>query len=267
MVLAVGDKGDIDLLVELGLSKTQAKCYLLLLNMGKTEAKTLAKQANIPRQAAYRILEELQEKGLIEKMVGARYEFKAIDIDESISSMLRKKAAYYLETAQKVTELIQRYQSQEKLCTNKEYQISILESKDAIIKKNKRLIENSQEIIYSIQNWQCWFQMIDVYAEPLEDALQRGVKYHVIIDKEATKIVIPKALKFLTNRENVEVRVQDNIRVKAMLFDNNFGCFSFYPDKAILEAPVIVTNHPSLLVCFQDHFAKLWNESKKALLN
>jgi len=58
----------ISLLVELGFTRTQAKLYLTLLNLGKTDATVLAKQTNVLRQATYRVLDELQQQGVVEKI-------------------------------------------------------------------------------------------------------------------------------------------------------------------------------------------------------
>lgn len=52
-------------LVELGLSETEARVYLSMLELGPESVQNIAKKAEISRTAAYEIINHLQEKGLV----------------------------------------------------------------------------------------------------------------------------------------------------------------------------------------------------------
>ncbi len=61
------EEESIGLLTQLGFNITQAKLYLALSKLGEADARTLSKEANVPRPEVYRTLDELQKKGLVEK--------------------------------------------------------------------------------------------------------------------------------------------------------------------------------------------------------
>ncbi len=52
---------------KLGLSEKEARVYLASLELGNTSVQSIAKKVNLSRPTAYRTIESLQEKGLIEK--------------------------------------------------------------------------------------------------------------------------------------------------------------------------------------------------------
>lgn len=52
-------------LIELGLSETEARVYLSMLELGPESVQNVAKLAEISRTAAYEIISHLQEKGLV----------------------------------------------------------------------------------------------------------------------------------------------------------------------------------------------------------
>lgn len=53
-----------DVLIELGLTSTESRVYLSMLELGPSSVQNIAKKAAISRTAAYEIIEALQEKGL-----------------------------------------------------------------------------------------------------------------------------------------------------------------------------------------------------------
>ena len=100
------EKDSINLLIQVGFTETQAKLYLTLINLGKTDAKTLSKQANVPRQATYRALGELQEKGLVEKIISLPQEYKAVPLQDGLAIMVKEKANAYQKMTTEVRDFL-----------------------------------------------------------------------------------------------------------------------------------------------------------------
>jgi len=53
-----------DVLTDLGLSETEARMYIAMLNLGPSSVQNIAKRAEVSRTAAYDLIEELRTKGL-----------------------------------------------------------------------------------------------------------------------------------------------------------------------------------------------------------
>jgi sugar-specific transcriptional regulator TrmB len=265
MVLALQEDSQ-RLLVQVGFTETQAKLYLALSTVEQTDAKNLAKLANVPRQATYRTLGELQEKGIVEKIIAIPQQYRAIPLQDGLAIMISVKANEYSKIAQKAEEFLQRYEAQvQTQQTEKDYNISIMEGKETIVHKIQSLTQASKQEICLCQTVQRWIHVNSEIPEIIQSALKRGVKYRAVIEQsEAGEIVFPKDCRSILKHPNYEIRiVRNRLKVNAALYDNQYGCISFYPAKSLAESPVIITNHPSLLIGFQDHFENLWRDSEK----
>ena len=69
---------NIRLLKGLGFTENEATLYFELLKSGKTDAKMLSEFLLIGSTATYRILDELQKKGMVEKEPTIPLKFKAV---------------------------------------------------------------------------------------------------------------------------------------------------------------------------------------------
>src|SRR5665647_2316714 len=69
------NREEIGVLESLGLSSIQAKAYLALTRLGRAKAGEIGKNAGVARQDVYRVLDKLQESGLIEKIVCSPTEY------------------------------------------------------------------------------------------------------------------------------------------------------------------------------------------------
>lgn len=256
---------DIRSLTQIGFTEAQAKLYLALLSIGKTDVKNLAKQANVPRQAAYRTLGELQEKGLVERIISLPQEYRAIPLRDGLALMIRLKANEYSQIMENAKEFLCRYDmQQEQTDGNEEFSISIIEGKDTIVRKSRHATDCATQEIRIFSTFQRWTHVKMELYDTVEKALKRGVKYRVIIEKPSGDISFSKEFKSVLTSPNYEMRlVTHKLKINASLFDSKEASFSFYPSKTLAETPIVWTNHPSLLVGFKDHFENLWDNSEK----
>jgi len=255
----------IRLLTQMGFTESQAKLYLSLIITGKTDVKTLAKQANVPRQAIYRTLGELQEKGIVERIISLPQEYKAIPLQDGLAIMISEKANDYAKILEQAKEFLLKFEAQqEQLISENDYSITIVEGKDTIVKRTKNITDNLQHTVCVCSTTQRWIHMNLEIIENVKEALSRGVKYHMILENSNGEIYFPKEFKPMLSHPNYEVRMAHNqLKINAAIFDDKEASFSFYPAKSLAESPMIWTNHPSILVGFQDHFKNVWRDSEK----
>ncbi len=255
----IAAEDDILLLTKIGFTRTQAKVYLTLVSTGENDAKILSKRAQVPRQAAYRTLNELQEKGLVERIISLPQVYKAIPIQNALAIMVSAKANEYAEVIQKSQDILSKLEVKEDTTRDEEYKISIVEGKETIVSKTKNAHDSAQHTIDCCTTFQRWTQMGDEIAENLKKALKRGVKYRTVLQVNDTKIHFSKTMLKIMANPDFQVRLTRNpLRVNVVIFDDKEASVSFYPSKALTESPMIWTNHPSFLIGFHDHFEKLW---------
>ena len=89
--VALSFEKEVQTLMKFGLTATQAKAYIYLNAMGTSEAKSIVQTSKIPRQDIYRILDELFEKGLVEKVFAKPVKFKAISPGECLKLLVQRR--------------------------------------------------------------------------------------------------------------------------------------------------------------------------------
>ncbi|MEJ5326773.1 MAG: helix-turn-helix domain-containing protein [Candidatus Bathyarchaeia archaeon] len=92
----------VQILTRLGLTISQVKVYLGLIGLKQASGKVIAKHSKMARQEVYRVLAELQEKSLVEKIISRPTEFKPVSIEDCLSILVAsKKKTRFLKTRKK----------------------------------------------------------------------------------------------------------------------------------------------------------------------
>jgi len=83
----------IETLINLGLTVLQAKVYVALAKLGTSTGRAIAKEAKVASQDVYRILSELQETGLVEKIIAKPNMYHAMPPSKGLSMLLQRRKA------------------------------------------------------------------------------------------------------------------------------------------------------------------------------
>jgi len=89
----------LDELSKYGLTEIQAKSYCSLLRLGKTSAMEIAKALSVHRSEVYRVLRQLEEKGIVTEHSGRPILFTPAPPEEALDILLQEqlKKGEYLE--------------------------------------------------------------------------------------------------------------------------------------------------------------------------
>jgi sugar-specific transcriptional regulator TrmB len=261
----VSSKERIQLLVQLAFTSTQAKVYLTLLQLTETDARTISEKALIPRPEVYRTLNELQKKGLVEKLITKPYRFRATSIELGLQVLMIEKTKQYKEIMEKSKEFLRKYQENPIAKTHEhEPKIMIIEGKNKLLQKIKAQHANVQQSVEILTTLDRWMQILDTCFEDYVKALARKVKYRIVVEKPASKIEFAEAVRVLVEKPGFELRISStSLETNAAIFDRKEATFNFYPSKSLTESPIIWTNHPSFISMGSDHFEKIWKSAKK----
>ena len=74
---------------KIGLSEKEARIYLVLLELGNIPIQEIAQKVNLSRPTVYRILDDLQEKGLITKEKKKQVRYVAANSPDELLGILR----------------------------------------------------------------------------------------------------------------------------------------------------------------------------------
>ena len=256
------DENDAKLLVQIGFTKTQAKLYLTLLRLKESDANTLSKKTNVPRSAVYRVLDELQKKGIVEKIISAPCKFRATPLKFGLQILLSKRVQQLKQIQEETKSLLQKVQIlYEQQPPEQDYKVIVIEGKERIIQRIKLAHDNVQrsaDILTTLTRWQ---DFVHHCYENHEKALDRGAKYRIIIEKPECELNFEEDILVLLEHPNLELKFSRNpLKTNSATFDQKEATFNFFPSKTISESPIIWTNHPSFLSMGQDHFRNIWTK-------
>ncbi len=84
-------------LISLGLTDTEAKIYLAVLELGPSSAAIIAKQANIKRTTGYSALEYLIQKGLVSEIANTKEKLFKAEEPDKLTRLTRKMRRQVIE--------------------------------------------------------------------------------------------------------------------------------------------------------------------------
>lgn len=252
-------------LSQLGLTFSQAKVYLSLLRLGQATGKTVSEQSKMARQEVYRIIRELQEKGLVEKIISAPTEFKPIAVDACVNMLVKRRQNDLGETEKKAREMLENFKTLKNVVKPLEPSFFILiPEKEAFLRKFKGWIDNAQKSCDMLLSWGCFRLGMIQDTETWEKAVARGVQIRFMVYNYRDEKNVKQVLNRLTRKGNVTVRFISTPPPSTMaIFDKGEASFSISPATQPHETPNLWTNNPGLIEVFQDYFDNKWQLHKE----
>lgn len=239
-----------------------------ILQLVKVDAITLSRVTDLPGPQVYRTLKELQKKGIIEKEVAVPYKFIAVPIDEAVKIFMSNQISQFKEMETKTKELLIKFQKYNEIELNEggeeEPKFIVINGKERILQRIKRQHANVQRSAEIISTLPRWLQICQHCFDEYVKALDRNVKYRIIVEETNFDNFIPENIQSLMERPNFSLRVYpSHMACNLGLFDNKEVTFNYYPSKSMKESPIIWTNHPSFALLAQTHFDTFWKSSKE----
>jgi sugar-specific transcriptional regulator TrmB len=258
------------ILEKLGLSGTEARIYIALINSQKTTAQKLAKNINIDRSDSYKNLVKLRNKGFVEEEVSKPKRYSAIPFEKVISNLVEKKKTECAKVEQMAGEFLKKYDMIEKNAHAIEDESTFLiltRTDEDSPNRVKELWENSKESIDIFWEEEPFFETLRIKFHYYYNALQKGIKIRVLLIKS------PKIKKSARTLRNMNILLKySNFELRYSLVTDlaAFSCFdtkrAWIPVGAreILGArfPILFINDVNLVKLLCNLFTRLWKEGK-----
>ncbi len=256
---------DIDALTSLGLTILQARVYLALTHIEKATIKSIAKNANIARQDIYRLTNELQKIGIIEKIISTPAQYKAIPLEDGIKILLQRKNKENSEAQKKAIELLQR-QKEENINMESqadENQFVLVPQNQALTLRQSKAIDATKTSIDSTYSWRRFQEELPNLIKNYKKALSRGVTVRLIIKGPKDEIVWPRPIRHLITNRKFKVRITSYLPIGIIgIYDKQqILITTATPDNNIASA--LWSDNPNLIAIGQEAFEKIWNNTEE----
>ena len=256
-------KDNIQTLKYFGLSYNQAKVYLIIGSKKFCTVREIQERAEVPRQEIYRILDALEEFGLVEKTIKRPLRFRGIPVKQGVSFLLKQKIQETRKMKTKAEDIIKNFHLENKY--NKVQNIKpnfVLIPKDAAITKRREEIENAEIEIDVITSWKRCPWIIFTFEDIAKKALARGVKIRGIIETSKELDQIEEQIHEFKKYPNFELRYILKTSNGALgIFDNKRAIVITSTSVGLAETPDLWTDNPCFLSILSDYFEIKWDTS------
>ena len=252
------------LFTNLGLTYSQTKVYLALVNCGETTAKHIAVNAKMDRPDVYRVIDGLVKQGFVRKEIQNPVRFKAFPIEEVLATLLKRKQAEVATSKKNAKKIIRRYRNKRlapsESCGCNFFFTLIPGDPDTIDKNAGKIIDNSQTLVD--------FVCVDIEPriigfQPLERFLDKGGKNRILAYNKNTSLA--KKVLQAHKKGGIEIRFTPEPPIVALIGDQkevSITCITNKKGTDLKKIECLYTNSPAIIELAVDYFERLWKQAE-----
>lgn len=257
-------------LTRLGLSNAQAKVFLTLHTLGKTNIKTISTAAKIDRSNLYRTISQLQEIGIVNLFLGNPNLYSSLYLNDALDVLLRRKKEKFDEFLKAAEEIrkISRDNPQELDINNSMFQITAAKQGQRIALKRVFLSATTTH-----DGVITCFNYIRAMLNPeirciFEKSMARGVNFRYLIyynKKEEKNEALRLIKKFFSSFPGaIDVRfIESPPKVIFAIIDRREVLMHIQPPPNWSGSQCLDSTNSCLTSVFQKYFDVLWEETGK----
>jgi sugar-specific transcriptional regulator TrmB len=249
---------------KMGLTRPEAVVYTALACVGPSRAKDLHAVARHSREETYRILKDLESKGLVEASLEKPAIFTAVDPDTTIDVLISRIKKETQERTKNANELgiwlrDIRGAAVEEESPHQGHHVKLLHGHQAT--KTGNTMIRSCRISCMVATTALWLSKMDEVGnlEQLVSASENGVKVKIVTE------VTPENIKYArTYRGRFEIRHHPGVNrmVRLMLCDNSAVIFALSGNNEDVEGLLsLYSDSTPIIEGFNLIFDKLWADA------
>jgi HTH-type transcriptional regulator, sugar sensing transcriptional regulator len=240
------------ILEDVGLSKREAKAYLVLLKLGSSTIGEVVKQTEIPSSKIYEVLDRLMAKGLVSYIIKKHQKnFQAADPEMILSSFEERKKQF--------EKLLPSLKETQKLANDKQ-EVELYEGKQAVFKAIRHLVEkarkNDEWLSFTVGTEHDNPEMASFYSNLSWRRKEKGL---------ITKVLANEKTRQLANKHYSKDLIK-TIQLKFTTFNFPQGIMIINNKLIMLnwknKATAIIITSQNISDQYKDFFYELYNHAK-----
>jgi hypothetical protein len=236
--------------------------YLALVQLGRAKAGEIYKNAGVARQDVYRILEKLQEIGLVEKSISSPFKYASIAFSDGLTILVERKRVQFEELEKKVENI----KDKVFVPTISEHEVLshgmvITLEEEILTLKTKRKFETAIQSIEYVCKWDAFVGGSIKTLKESKMAMRRGVKAKTIVERPRNSLIIPKPIQKLIKNHQWEVRTTDSIPFVALgIIDKKEIIFAPLPQRT-MQPTTYWSKNLGFVELANKYFESIWNKA------
>lgn len=253
----------IQTMMSLGLTIVQAKVYLALAKTNTLTIKNLSNSSGISRTNLYQITIELENKGLVERILTSPCKYKATPLNVVLDQLFQNRNKQTLEIQKKVKTLKQSFKENPNSLRNDKAKFVLFSGKRMITKIGEN-IDNTKESVNLIVSWKRFSQGLNFFSEKIKNSWSKKVKWRIITEVPPKNKHTDDTIEFYRQSPFCEIRfVPPPLSTIAGIYDQKTVVIIENPAANLSDSPALWTNNNSLLSETKDYFEILWITTMK----
>jgi sugar-specific transcriptional regulator TrmB len=255
-------------LTRLGLTLNQARAYLSLVQLGSISVKELSEASKITRQDVYRVMLELERKGLVEKLLVTPTVYRALPIKRVTTTLLTGKTEEHEDLQRKTRQLVTDVQKSFAVKTVQDEisQFIMTSGKDTIIQRLGEALSKASKTVDVVTSRERFSSAIDSFAKGYEKALSRGVKIRITAEEHATPDSVLEITRNLSRNKNFGVRFFSSPpEAIVTIFDGKEAMVTISKTANYAKNSALWSNDSGFVALARSYFENKWDNSAKAV--
>jgi sugar-specific transcriptional regulator TrmB len=252
---------------KLGLTLSQAKIYVSLIQLGRSSIRQVSNKTGIAREQVYRIMPNLLSKGLVEKELSIPAIYNPIPSKEAISLLLQlrsqetqniaKETEVFLE---QIEDIIPQFRDGESTG------FIIIPKMRAFAIRIKNELDKTKKNLDFLTTCPSFNQGVKDFRQSIEDYATKGVKARAILtdcDENINYNNFSSILEWMEITKGEVRYISHEYPMIIAIHDNKNLLMSIDPTKTLTKSAGLFTNNRSIVTMAKHHFETLWRNSKK----
>ncbi len=253
-------------LAHFGLLKNEIKVYLHLARSGEKKAGEIAEAIQLHRTETYRILRDLEKKGIVFSIFEKPLKFTAVPLDKAIDLLVDAQKIKIKLLEQEKPSLVELWRSmpQPKMEPSKKELFQMLEGEQQVLMKANELLESATD---SFQIYASADYFSDLYYNDFSDKLKiqsNKINVSMITDNSLKSSYFMAQMKWLSDQH----RITSDSNLPCFMIADNREVLIVFHEKSVdgdegknkFRTAAIWTNYAALVGTLQVLFGKLTSE-------
>jgi sugar-specific transcriptional regulator TrmB len=254
----------LQVLMDLGLTKVQARVYLALVESDPSKTSAISKISEVAQPDIYRTLSKLQQLGLVEKIIKTPLEYRATPMNEGIPRLLNTKTQQYEKVRAEAKILLSTAKKEKPKKKQIETPQFVLIPKRTVTERIKTSIEKAQLSLDIVLSWKRFSQGIaGVFAESIEAAWAKNVKIRFIIESPLESKTSKQLIQFCKEKPSCQTRFSPHPKATFGIYDKKEIYLIAKSKTDLPGSPALWSNNQSLISAMEDYFEILWLTAMK----
>jgi sugar-specific transcriptional regulator TrmB len=255
--------GNTATLVELGLTVSEAKVYLTLVQIGPSRIGVISETAGIHRANLYPTLQSLEHKCLIEKEVDLPAVYRASSPDIIMPMLVKRKQTQVFELKTKAEAIAASLRSKPcKICAAKEKAFfSLIPGKEVITHRLRKMLQETKFSLEAVTTKNGFAATILEFGEDYKEALDRGVKIQIATESNFPKSAF-KMVQVLAENSFFEVKCLSlPVDAGVFVFDGKQATVLMSCEANLDGISALWSNNECFVAIVKNYFENKWNNA------